>query len=66
MQKMASIIVMQNIIFSDHMNQYVEVDTMQCTGGKMAAVFLLTDTCVAASHASGLEVYELWHLKWVA
>jgi hypothetical protein len=34
MQKMATIIVMQDIIFSDHTNQYV-------------------------------EVYELWHLKWV-
>jgi len=34
MQKMATIIVMQDIIFCDHTNQYV-------------------------------EVYELWHFKWV-
>jgi hypothetical protein len=28
--------------------------TLQCTGGRKAAVFLLTDTCVAAAYASSL------------
>jgi hypothetical protein len=51
---------LQTVLLEKWFNEMVNVlytelvlDTVQCTGGKMVAVFLLTDTCVAAAHASG-------------
>jgi hypothetical protein len=39
----------QRLVYADDIN----MDTVQFTGPKMAAMFLLTDTCVAVACASG-------------